>query len=92
VQFVSGTEPISVDTIRKMMAEPIYPLPNGFPADKDTGFSQQVLGVGGTQSEPMVGPHSVADDLARETETFEAGHSRRYFHDVRLGDSYTDVN
>jgi len=48
-----------------MMAEPIYPLPNGFPADKDTGFSQQVLGVGGTQSEPMVGPHSVADDLAR---------------------------
>ena len=48
-----------------MMAEPIYPLPNGFPADKDTGFSQQVLGVGGTQSELMVGPHSVADDLAR---------------------------
>ena len=40
----------------------------------------------------MVGPHSVGDDLARETETFEAGYWRRYFQDVRLGDSSTVVN
>ncbi len=82
--FVVGTRAIAPDAICEMRTKAIDPQPDRFPADNHTPFSQQVLNVGCAHCEAVVGPNSVRDDFARETEAFQARHTGWDVHDVEV--------
>ena len=50
------------------------PEPDGFTADSDASFSEEILDVAVTQVESIVEPHGVADDFRRESVTLVGIH------------------
>jgi len=58
----------------EMPTKPVHSFANGFPADDYASLGEQTLYIRRAQSEPMVGPNGVGDDLARETKAFQARH------------------
>lgn len=69
--FVVWPRTIASNAICEMTPETVDPEPNGFPADNNAAFREQVLDVTGAHRKAMIGPDRVGDNFARETETFE---------------------
>lgn len=78
------TRPVALDTISEMAAKPVYPVPDGFPADHHAAFSQQILDIRRAERKTMIRPDCIGDDLARETVAFQALHRGWYIHTYRL--------
>src|SRR5690606_38978372 len=64
--------PVTPDTIGEMRAKPVDPQPDGFAADDHAALCQKVLDVGRAQSEAMIGPDGISDDLAGKAEALQA--------------------
>ncbi len=80
VPFVKGARSIALDTIGEMMAKPVYPVPDGFPANHHVAFGKQFLDIRRAERKTMIRPNRIGDDLARKTVAFEARHHEKYFH------------
>jgi hypothetical protein len=64
--FISGPRPMATRTIGIILTELKASLANGLMRDVDTALQQELLGVAVAQAEPVVEPHTMADDLGRK--------------------------
>ncbi len=69
--------PVAPDAVGKMAAKPVLPLPDGLPAAQ---HAQKILDIGCAESETMVCPDRMGDDLTRETKAFQARQCRGHLH------------
>lgn len=67
-----------------MLAKPLHPFANGFPADEYAPLGEQILYICRAQRKPVVDPGSISDDCAGEPLAFEAEHLSWYLYNDRL--------
>ena len=68
------------NAIGKTAAKPVHPVPDSLPADQHAPLDQKIWDIGCAESETMVCPDRVGDDLTRETKVFLARHCRGHRH------------
>jgi hypothetical protein len=64
--LVAGSHSSSTQPCRKCGSELGAPLADGFVADDNPAFGEEILNVTKTEMEAKVQPHGVSDDLGRE--------------------------
>ena len=69
--------PFPADFLGKDWFEPLPPEPNGFVADVEAAFMQQVLDIAKRQRKPDIHHHREADDFGRGFEVAERSSCRR---------------
>ena len=91
VPLVVRTRSVPPDTSSKMRTEPVDPKADGFAADNDATFRQQILNICRAQREAMVRPNRASNDLTRKTKALQAWHGRWNLHPKPLPPS-ADAN
>lgn len=75
-----STWPIATNTVGEIGAKPVYPQPNGPQTDATTPRSRKILDLRRAEGEALASPDGMGNDLAGETQTFQARPCQWRFH------------
>jgi hypothetical protein len=78
--LVSRAGPVALDTIGKIAARSVHPLPDGLKPDDHVAFGKQILDIRCVQGKTVVSSNRVADDLIGKAKTLQARHGMRHRH------------
>src|SRR5512135_113790 len=84
IPLVATTRAATAQFIRIGLTKFEAPLPHRFIGHNDPALCQQFLNIAKTEREAEIQPHSVADNLRRETEPLVIGSSGGCFHEAIL--------